>query len=310
MSFSTPILVIGFNRPKFSSQVLEILRQIKPLRLYVACDGPRPDCPLDVKRCLQVRQLHMQHPQGMIDWQCEMSTLFANENNGCRQMVESALDWVFLYEDEVIILEDDILPDLSFFPYCRELLARFRFDLRVGAISANNPQNKAPSDGNSYRFSIYSHAWGWATWKRAWQYYDKDLAAWPEFRDSGMLSQLGDAKFVQTWTRYIDQLKESPNRSVWDIIWQFSCWHTGFLTVVPEVELVENIGFGSDATHTLDEPSPLGQKSAIRFPLKHPEVIASDQIRDQDTFRRLHSRTFIQEWRRKCLKALRLLNLR
>lgn len=310
MSFSVPVLLIGFNRPQFSACVLDVLRKVKPARLYVACDGPRPAHPSDADRCQQVRQLYSRDPEGMIDWPCEIFSRFNSRNEGCRETIVSALDWVFSSEDQVIILEDDIVPDVSFFPYCEELLDYFRYDSRVGSIAANNLQRNPPVDGCSYRFSIYSHAWGWATWKRAWDSYDKHLSGWAEFRDAGWLDQLGGAQFARIWTKRLNQLADAPNPSVWDLIWQFTCWQQGYLTVVPEVELVRNIGFGPDATHTLDEFSPLGAPSSIAFPLRHPKVIQADRKRDHDTFRRVHARHFFQELRRKALKAFRLLGIR
>jgi len=307
VSFSVPVLLIGFNRPLFTQRVLSILRQVKPSRLYVACDGPRPDHAADAERCVQVRRACQQQPEGLIDWNCEIAYRLNDTNQGCRATVVGALDWLFAHEHEAIILEDDILPDLSFFPYCKILLAHYRDDTRIGCISANNHQRIPPLDGSSYRFSIYSHGWGWATWRRAWSCYDRDLSGWPEFRDAGWLKQLGHAQFVQTWSRWLDALATGPNDSVWDMIWQFSCWQQGFLTILPAVELIENIGFGIDATHTLDQQSPLGARGSLTLPLIHPRIVLPDRMRDADTFDRLYRKTLISEAQRKVRKALRLM---
>jgi hypothetical protein len=309
MSFPVPVLLIAFNRPEPTARVLELLSRLQPQRLYVACDGPRPDRAGEAERCAAVRALLAPAPAGRIDWPCELRSRFHPVNQGCRSGVSAALDWFFEQEPEGIVLEDDILPDLSFFPYCQQLLDRYRHDSRIGAIAANNHQCRPPADGSSYRFSIYSHCWGWASWRRAWRCYDRHLAGWPGFRDAGWLEQLGGEAFACLWRDWLDQLADG-RIDTWDMVWQLSCWQQGFLTVIPAVELVENIGFGAGATHTLDERSPLGPRAALPLPLVHPAVIQADRRRDADTFRRLYRRSRRAELARKARKALRLLGWR
>lgn len=309
MSFAVPVLLIAFNRPDTTARVLEVLRQLRPETLYVACDGPRADRPGEAERCAAVRALMAPAPEGLIDWPCQLHTLFRDTNLGCRSGVSGALDWLFAQEEEGIVLEDDILPDPSFFPYCQLLLERFRHDTRIGAIAANNHQRQPPPDGSSYRFSIYSHCWGWATWRRAWRCYDRDLQGWPAFRAGGWLEQLGGEAFARVWGRWLEELA-AGRLDTWDMIWQLSCWQQGFLTVIPAVELVQNIGFGGDATHTLDEHSPLGPRGSLPLPLAHPQVIQADRQRDADTFRRLYRRGRRADLARKVRKALRLMGPR
>lgn len=309
MTFDVPVLLICFNRPETTARVLAVLGQLKPAFLYVACDGPRSDRPGEAERCSAVRALMGAGPDSLIDWPCQIRTLFRDVNLGCRFGVSGALDWFFEYEEEGIILEDDILPDQSFFPYCEVLLERFRDDMRIGLIAANNHQSKPPVDGSSYRFSIYSHCWGWATWRRAWHCYDRDMKGWPAFRAAGWLQQLGGKSLTKVWGGWLDELA-AGKIDTWDMVWQLSCWQQGFLTVIPAVELVENIGFGPGATHTLDERSPLATRGVLQLPLKHPEVIQPDRVRDSQTFRRMYTRTWMHELRRKTLKFLRLIRLR
>jgi hypothetical protein len=256
-----------------------------------------------------VRRLISSGPGGAISWPCQWHTLLREENLGCRAAVSGALDWFFAQEEEGIVLEDDILPDPSFFPYCQQLLERYRHDSRIGAIAANNHQRLPPADGSSYRFSQYSHCWGWASWRRAWRCYDRDLVGWPAFRDAGWLEQLGGAEFARLWGGWLERLV-AGQIDTWDMIWQFSCWQQGFLTVIPAEELVDNIGFHADATHTLDERSPLGRRGCLSLPLVHPRVIQADRRRDADTFRRLFRRGRRAELARKARKGLRLMGLR
>ena len=301
MSFAVPLLLLAFNRPEPTARMLEVLRQLRPSQLYGACEGPRSDRPGEAERCAQVRELI----EASIDWPCELHKLFQPSNLGCRRGVTAALDWFFDQVEEGIVLEDDILPDLSFFPFCQGLLERYRHDTRIGVIAANNHQRSAPADDSSYRFSIYSHCWGWASWRRAWRCNDPDLAGWPAFRGGGWLQQLGGSAFAKVWGGWLEAL-DAGRIDTWDMVWQFSCWQQGLLTVIPEVELVENIGFSSEATHTIDEASPLGARGAIAFPLRHPAVIQADRQRDADTFRRLYWRSPWGELRRKLRKARRL----
>ncbi|MEI6828781.1 MAG: nucleotide-diphospho-sugar transferase [Synechococcaceae cyanobacterium ELA445] len=305
MSGPVPILLIAFNRPDTTARVLSVLRTLRPERLYVAFDGPRPGRPGEEALCAEVRRL----VQEAIDWPCRLHTLLRETNLGCRAGVSGAIDWFFEQEEEGIILEDDILPDLSFFPYAQDLLVRYRDDERIGAIAANNHQRQPPADGSSYRFSIYAHVWGWATWRRAWRHYDADLAGWPVFRDQGWLGHLGGAPLARVWGPWLDQLA-AGTIDTWDMVWQLSCWQQGYLTCLPAVELVENIGFHTEATHTLDETSPLGPRGSLSLPLAHPAVIQADRLRDADTFRRLYRRSRRAELVRKGRKALRLVGWR
>ena len=309
MSFAVPLLLIVYNRPGTVESLLGALARIKPAKLYVAADGPNPRVESDFLKCSQTRSLFANHPSSLLFWPCEVKTFFQDTNLGCRAGVTAALDWFFEQEEEGIVLEDDIVPDPSFFPFCQELLERYRHDERVGVIAANNHQRLPPRDGSSYRFSIYSHCWGWASWRRAWRYNDSDLSGWPSFRDGQWLEQLGGEPLARRWGHWLDQLA-AGQIDTWDMVWQFSCWQQGFLTVIPAVELVENNGFGVDATHTLDECSPLGESGSLSFPLRHPCVIQADRLRDQDTFRRLFQRNRRADFLRKGRKALRLLGLR
>jgi len=311
MSYSVPILLIAFNRPELTARVLATLRDLRPSQLYVACDGPRSDRATDAQACAAVRQLFHQAPFGVIDWPCNVHTLFHDRNLGCRWAPSQAIDWFFAHEEEGIILEDDVLPDDSFFQYCQELLHHYRDDERVGVIAANNHQRPQPSPPTtSYYFSIYSHCWGWATWRRAWRHYATALDGWPAFRDSGALQRLGGLAFSQTWSGLIDEVAEGRTDSVWDCVWQLACWQRGYLTALPSVELVENIGFGADATHTLDERSPLARRGALSLPLRHPKVVEADKLRDSHTFKALYQRGRRAELARKARKALRLMGLR
>jgi hypothetical protein len=305
MSYSVPILVMAFNRPGPAAGLLEVLRQLQPVRLYLAFDGPRLNRPGEQERCEAVRNVF----RDGIDWPCQVAWLLRPQNLGCRLAVSTAIDWFFETEAEGVILEDDIHPIPGFFSYCAELLERYRDDQRIGAIAANNHQSEPPPGGASYYFSIYSHCWGWATWRRAWRTYHQAEALWPEFRRQGWLRQLGGRSFERRWHVLIDQVC-TGEVNTWDILWQLACWQQGFLTCLPALEQVRNVGFDHDATHTLDEASPLQAPQELPHPLVHPSIILPSRGFDRITFNRLYRRRFTTELKRKTLKLLRLLGWR
>jgi GR25 family glycosyltransferase involved in LPS biosynthesis len=277
---NTPVLLLIFNRLDTTQQVFEAIQKAKPKRLYIASDGPRLERSGEAEKIQNVRDYVISH----IDWDCEVKTLFREQNLGCRVSVSSAIDWFFEHEEEGIILEDDCLPNESFFRYAEELLDRYREDPRVMTISSVHFHGDSHTSPNSYFFSRYFHCWGWASWRRAWQHYDHNMSRWPELRDTDWLMSFGngDRKFNKYWTSIFDMAFEEKVDS-WAYRWLFSCWVRGGLTIIPMRNLVVNIGFGDDATHTMKDSSnhwtrPL---QSISFPLLNPSYPERDIGADQ-----------------------------
>jgi hypothetical protein len=219
-----------------------------------------------------------------IDWPCRVETSFAEANLGCMRRVSSGLDWVFDQVEEAIILEDDCLPASSFFKFCGELLERYRAEPLIAQIGGVNFQFGRQRGEASYFFSHYNHVWGWATWRRAWVSNDNSMRDWPAWRESGGLAGVmpGPAE-VRYWTEVLDHVAAGKIDS-WACRWSLSCWRQGLLTVLPNVNLVSNLGFGPAATHTTEESRfakiPLGE---MHFPLRHPSAIAADRVADAYT---------------------------
>lgn len=280
-----PVLFLVFKRPDTTAQVMEAIRQARPPRLYVAADGPRKDRPGETEPCAEARRIAT-----AVDWPCEVKTLFRNRNLGCGISVSEAITWFFENEEEGIILEDDCVPSNSFFRYCAELLDKYREDERVMCISGNNFQGRQVTP-YSYYFSRYMHSWGWASWRRAWKLYDFRMSLWPEFRNSGGLRAWsgGDAAFERYWEMIFNDMAEGKI-DTWDYQWLFACWSHGGLTCLPEKNLVRNIGFGKDATHTKDKNASGANLpyEELDFPLRHPPVfvrsVEADQYTDQHHF--------------------------
>lgn len=277
---NTAVLFIVFNRPDTTARVFEAIRQAKPPRLYVAADGPRESREGEAERVVRVRQIAT-----AVDWPCEVFTLFREKNLGCKHAVSEAITWFFRKEDQGIILEDDCLPHPDFFSFCESLLIRYANDERVYAITGDNFQNGIKRGDGSYYFSRYNHIWGWASWRRAWRHYEGDLRFWPDWkRSSGWQRLLPDSIEKKYWERIFDRMY-AKKIDTWDYPWVASVWYHGGLTATPNVNLVSNIGFGSDATHTSSLDSPLARlKTEALGKLTHPKGVIRDHSADRYVF--------------------------
>ena len=230
----TPVAFLIFNRPDVTARVFEAIRAARPPVLLVVADGPRPDRPGEAERCDAARRVVHD-----VDWPCRVLTNFAERNMGCRRRIASGLTWVFEQVESAIIVEDDCLPDPTFFPYCHDLLERYRDDRRVFMISGDNFQQGRPArTDDAYYFSRYAHIWGWAAWRRSWESYDVDLGLWPQVRDGGWLRDaLTDDGAVAYWTRVFDRV-HAGQVDTWDYQLQFAQWLNHGLTAVPRTNLV------------------------------------------------------------------------
>ncbi len=248
--FDTPILLIVFNRPDTTKQVMASIRAVSPTQLYVAADGPRPYVRGDTERCKEARAVATS-----IDWDCSVSTFFRDEHRGLAKAMSSALDWFFGQVDDGIILEDDCVPSRSFFLFCSDLLDFYRSEPRVMHISGDNFQLGRKRGNASYYFSRYPFVWGWASWRRAWEKFDFDV--------------------------------DIPNaqRNSWAAKWVVALERNDGAAVVPNVNLVQNVGFGDEATHTTRRARfaflPAGD---IVFPLVHPSEVTIDRAADVFTY--------------------------
>jgi hypothetical protein len=271
----TPIVLIIFNRPDYTARLFEVIRQVQPEKLLVIADGPRPDRPEDQARCAAARAVI-----DRVDWHCEVFRDFSDVNLTCGARIATGISWVFEQVEEAIILEDDCIPDPSFFAFCEAMLERYREDERIMHVSGNNFWSDQYPLTDSYVFSRYTLSWGWATWRRAWKHYDFDLKHWPAVKaDNKLADILGDRHTVKNWTETF-QYQADTDFDGWDYQWLLTCWLQSGLAILPSVNLTSNVGFGPDATHTfsaesmaVDEASLSRPTAAMRFPLKHPDLV-------------------------------------
>ncbi len=278
MSCKTPVVLIVFRRPDLTAQVFDRIREAQPPKLFVVADGARS--PEEQEACNLTRAVTEQ-----VDWPCEVVRDYSDENRGARRRISSGLDGVFGQVERAIILEDDCLPDPSFFNYCDELLERYQDDDRVFSISGDNLQRGQVRGEASYFFSNYFHGWGWATWRRVWKNYDHEMEGWPAFRNQRLEDFFSDPVEQTYWRGFLDGLKETGVPDAWDYIWMLTGWMHGGLTIQPNVNLVENIGFGADATNTVKTDGWIANRPAepIRT-LTHPVEIAVDPHADRFIF--------------------------
>ena len=272
----TPVAFIIFNRPETTKRVFTEIAKTRPPKLLVIADGPRADHPDDAEKCAAVRTII-----DGVDWDCELLKNYSDVNLGCKHRVSSGLDWVFDTVEEAIILEDDCLPHPTFFRFCEEMLEKYRDDQRIAMISGDNFQFGRKRTEYSYYFSRYPHIWGWASWSRVWNNYDVDMKIWPEIRDGGWLKDmLGARKSVWYW-KYIFENVYQGKVDTWDYQWTFACWIQSALTIIPNVNLVSNIGFGSKAMHTKakDKFAEMDTEPMM-FPISNPGHILRDSKAD------------------------------
>lgn len=284
----SPVALIIFNRPDTASAVFERIRQARPTRLYLIADGPRADRVGEAELVARTRAL-----VDCVDWDCEVKTNFFESNFGCRVRIPSGLDWLFKHESEAIILEDDCLPHPTFFRFCDEMLDRYRENEEIMLVAGTNLHFGCRRGEGSYFFSRYPSIWGWATWRRVWQRYDVRLNSWPRLRQSGWLRELmPDEQAFKYWQNMFDVVYETELDSfAFQLNYLF--WRENGLSIIPNVNLVSNIGCRADAAHTktVSFVSDIPAR-AMSFPLVHPPEITTDRQGDRYIQYRFYTPTF------------------
>ena len=281
----TPVVLIGFNRPEVTARTLEAIRAAAPRELFLVLDGPRPDRASDREACASVRRVLED-----IDWPCTVHRRYSEENLGCAANVETGLDWVFSNVGQAIILEDDCRPDPSFFRFAEDLLNRYRDEPRVWQIAGN--RHFVPErlfDGDSYRFSTWASVWGWATWADRWQAHRADFRRTHTDGDElpvrvAPAVPAPDSLVTASARRHFTEAATSSDLIThgWDKHWWITIAAADGLSATPRLNLVENIGFGGDATHTVGTDHYGEPATAATFPLQHPSSVARDREIERD----------------------------
>jgi hypothetical protein len=300
-NMKTPVAFLIFNRPDTTARVFAEIRRAGPPKLLVVADGPRAGRKGEEELVETTRAIIDQ-----VDWPCEVLKNYSDVNLGCKKRVSSGIDWIFSTVEEAIILEDDCLPDPSFFPFCEELLERYRNDVRVCQIGGVNFQFGNKVTEYSYYFSRYSHIWGWASWRRAWQGYDVEMRLWKDAgRRKELRSILKEKEIIDYWSAIFSRVYR--NRiDTWDYQWSFHSMINGRLTVLPHMNLISNIGFNHDATHTTGESRFNNmERGHMEFPMKHPIDVSPNVLADRFTDVNHHMIQFNQDIFYRIINGLR-----
>jgi len=273
-----PVAFIVFNRPDLTAESFEPIRRAKPKVLYIISDGARATEVGEAERVDASRRI-----AESVDWPCQIERIYSETNLGCGKRISSGIDEVFAKHDRAIILEDDCVADDSFFRYCETLLDYYADDQRIAAISGDHFHGGRTFGDGSYFFSKYAHCWGWATWRRAWQHQPTVIERWPAYRDSGDLNAYCDSVVeLDYWTRTFDSVYRGEI-DTWDFTWLLACWMESRLTILPNKNLVTNIGFGEGATHTT-KSSPIANLPRYEFgPIEHPSHVSRSYRADRST---------------------------
>lgn len=277
--FDVPILILAFNRPKETQQVFERVRSIKPKYLFVGIDGPRETNADDNELCKMVQDVFLHQ----IDWDCEIKTLFRKQNLGCRKAVSSAIDWFFNQVEYGIILEDDCIPNLSFFDYCKVLLEKYKDNPNVMHIAGYNYFGHFSRLNKSYIFSRSALIWGWATWRRSWQKMDVDMKDYPDYKSGNSVKDyvknvLAQKYILQKW----DETYHKINNS-WAYAWMYCVVNNKGLCIVPQKNMISNIGFNENATHTKQQSTLTKEIKShkLNFPLHHPVLCEWGELNEK-----------------------------
>lgn len=279
---TVPVALIIFNRPDHTRQVFEEIRRAAPLKLLVVADGPRQNKPGDTEKCQAARSIIDQ-----VDWPCEVIKNYADSNLGCKLRPASGLDWIFSLVDQAIIFEDDCLPHPTFFRFCEELLERYRYDTQIMTISGVNQLGEWKASQQSYHFTYSGPTTGWATWKRAWQHYDIGMRLW-QFAEvqNRIRDVVADDKIFKALQTKFSRTIAGELITWWDYQWAFARLTQSGMAITPSMNLIKNIGFDPEGTHTRDANSPFANMPlhAMEFPLIHPQVIAVNRELDKKVF--------------------------
>lgn len=295
-----PVALFIYNRLEVTSRVFEMIKAYKPDQLFIIADGSKASDPNDQVKISATRNIFND-----INWKCDIRQNYSETNLGCHKRISSGIDWVFNHCDKAVFLEDDCLPHPDFFTFCEELLSRYQDDLRIMHISGSNYLLNKKKIQYSYYYSLYNHCSGWATWSRAWTYFDSDVAIWPILKMNRFLHGLfSDKRSRVSWEKIFQSVYDKEIDS-WAYCWTLSCWFNNGLSIIPNRNLVSNIGYGHGATHTKNPKSRFANMPVheLTFPLQHPPDVVRDIDADAITQKLNYDKTILRRIGSEILKS-------
>jgi hypothetical protein len=272
----TKVVLFAYKRSDNLSAIMSVLRELSIREIYLVADGAKNDSEL-----VSVNAVREQLGE-LIDWPCIVHKNYASSNLGLKERFRTGIDWVFSQEDRAIFLEDDCIPDPTFFRFCDELLEKYQDDKRVFSISGNNFQFRKNNSKYSYYFSRYPHIWGWATWKRSWDTYDSNLGDWGKLRQTNWLKDVTGGFIISKFWKYIFDRLSTGKINTWDYQLTYASFKNHGLNIIPVANLVTNIGYGDESTNIKSKNRTIGVKAVpMQFPLTHPKEFKADDINDR-----------------------------
>jgi len=278
---SPPVLLLVFNRPLLTQQVFDVIQKVKPKKLFIAADGPRVGNKEDIINCQKVREIVNQ-----VDWECDVSSLYRDTNLGCRDAIVSSINWFFEHVNEGIILEDDVLPTESFFSFSQKILEKYRFDDKVMQINGSFHLDGLKKFNESYYFSKLNSCWGWATWKKSWEYFDNKMTGYEDIKKNGGIQKYFENKEISDWMGVYLNEANIPSCNIWSTQWSYAIMKNNGLCVNPTKNLVNNIGFFDSPTSGVFESYSIYSKYDLDDldDIKHPKTVYYDVINDELEF--------------------------
>lgn len=260
-----PVAIFIYKRQDNLNRLISVLRIVKPTKLYLVGDGPKDSG--EEKVVTETRALL----ESLIDWPCQIFKNYSNINLGLKERFKTGIDWVFSKEDKAIFIEDDCIPDPSFFKFCDQLLEKYQDDERIFSISGNNFLFGTDKSKDSYYFSKYPHIWGWATWKRSWDKYDSEIEDWQNRRDTSWIREVTGGFIISKFWKYIFNRLSTGKINTWDYQLTYASFKSRGLNIIPSVNLVTNEGYGADSTNIKSANKTIGVPTVpMQFPLAHP----------------------------------------
>lgn len=285
---TVPVAFMFFNRYDTTIKVFDSIKKVKPQKLYLISDGARANKEGEKELVNKIRK----YIEENIDWECQIHKNYAKENLGCGKRVYTGISWVLDQEEEVIILEDDILANISFFKFCEEMLIKYKNDTRITAIAGHNMYQDIVSEKESYIFSKHPNIWGWATWRRAWKLYEESMAGWIEIRKSNAFENYYGKEIAKRYKPVIEKAY-SGEIDTWDYQWNATVVYHDGMGIIPKYNLIENIGFNSnEATHTKGDSKYSFEKHELVFPLIHPT-----EVKRNEQYDKIHRKNMLKEFR-------------
>ena len=296
---SSPVAYFVFNRPRHAEESFAAIRARKPSELFIIADGPREKYPEDVVRCREVHKI-----VDVIDWPCKVHRNYSETNLGCKRRVSTGLDWVFSQVGRAIILEDDCVASPDFFLFCDTLLERYLTDERIWVVSGNSYQPQYRNGDGSYYFSKYPDCWGWATWRRAWRHYQGELPFLEEWKKSLRWRECFPVRVEQRYWDWIFTSVQAGKIDTWDYPWLACAIYGGGLAATPNANLVKNIGFDNEATHTKGDDRRFSYELTPLGGMVHPSEVKPD-LQADERYRKTFFANHDGLWRRLMRKVVR-----